>query len=94
MGDLLDGHGIARIDFLKVDVEGSEFDLFRFADGWLGRVRRIAMEVHPEFGSTPELVDRIRSGGMSVELQNNRLEPVDRIPDEGGYLFALRHRDE
>lgn len=94
MDDLLDAHGVARTDFLKVDVEGSEFDLFRFSDSWLGRVRRIAMEVHPEFGSIPELVDRIRSGGMSVELTNNRLDTVDRVPDDGGYLFALRHRDD
>lgn len=93
MDDLLDGHGVARIDFLKVDVEGSEYDLFRFCDSWLGRVRRIAMEVHPEFGSVPELADRLRSGGMSVELRNNRLDAVDRVPEDGGYLFALRNRD-
>lgn len=88
--ELLDAHGIDRVDFLKVDVEGSEFDLFRSCGPWLGRVRRIAMELHPAFGSIPELVEQIRSGGMAVELRDNHLDAVDRVPDDGGYLFARR----
>lgn len=86
--ELLAKHRIDRVDFLKVDIEGSEFDLFRSAGSWLGRVRRIGMEVHPRFGSVTELRERIRSADMSVELRNNDLVVVEHLPESGGYLFA------
>ena len=56
MQALLDRGGISRIDFLKMDIEGSEFSLLRENHQWLQQVRRIAMEVHPQFGPPDELV--------------------------------------
>ena len=42
-------HGLEKIDFLKIDIEGSEFDLFINNNEWLKNVDKIAMEVHQEF---------------------------------------------
>lgn len=44
---LLDRFGIARLDILKLDVEGAEESIFReAADVWLPRVDRILIEIH------------------------------------------------
>jgi precorrin-6B methylase 2 len=69
---------LEQIDLLKVDIEGDEFPLFAAGPGWLDRVRRIAMEVHPREGNVDDLVETLRARGFSVEL----VEP--------GYLFAVR----
>ena len=90
MEELLTRHGVERVDFLKTDIEGSEFDLFRAESRWIRRVRRIAMEVHPEFGSVSELRNGVESHGLRVELRNNGLSVVGELPPEGGYLFAIR----
>src|SRR5260370_24702397 len=68
MDELFLKHQVDQLDFLKVDIEGSEFDVFRAGSEWLSKVRRIAMEVHPEFGSASELQATLESSGMSVEL--------------------------
>ena len=90
MEALLARNGFDCVDFLKTDIEGSEFDLFRDAPAWLASVRRIAMEVHPEFGSVDDLRASIESLGLSVELRDNRLSVVGQLPPDGGYLFAIR----
>ena len=90
MEELLARHGVEQVDFLKIDIEGSEFDLFRSETSWLRRVRRIAMEVHPEFGSVPALRRTIEAHDMSVELRDNGLAVVSELRREGGYLFATR----
>jgi hypothetical protein len=39
-----------RIDLLKLDIEGSELELFtRHSEQWLNRVRMIAIELHDRF---------------------------------------------
>jgi len=90
MTELLAKHQVQQLDFLKIDIEGSEFDLFQSGRQWLRQVRRIAMEVHTHFGSASDLQAMIESEGMSVELRNNALQVVGQLPSEGGYLFATR----
>ena len=64
MPELLAENHLDQIDFLKVDIEGSEFALFgEDLDAWLPRVRRIAMEVHGDSGKPDDLRDLlVRSG--------------------------------
>jgi FkbM family methyltransferase len=90
MDDLFSKHQIDQLDFLKVDIEGSEFDVFRADAEWLNKVNRIAMEVHPEYGSASELQAALESSGMSVQLRDNDLYPVSELSALGGYLFANR----
>jgi hypothetical protein len=50
IGDILDQIGGQPIDLLKLDIEGSEFDLFsKNAGQWLDRVKVIAIEFHDRF---------------------------------------------
>lgn len=55
-----------RLDFLKVDIEGSEFALFASCQDWIARVRFIAMEIHPEAGDVPALRRRLEEHGLIV----------------------------
>jgi FkbM family methyltransferase len=83
--------GLGRIDFLKVDIEGSEFDLFSGEMDWLRLVRRVAMEVHPEHGDPSGLASALEERGFRVCLSEPGGTRVTRLPDaRGGYLYAVR----
>lgn len=89
MDTLVEQFGLDHVDFLKVDIEGSEFALFGGNPGWLGRVRRIAMEVHTRFGDPAVLAGLFRRHGFRVRLlENGRI--AEQVCGESGYLFADR----
>jgi FkbM family methyltransferase len=90
MPQLLARHGVDSVDFLKCDIEGSEFELFEHTEGWLPAVRRIAMEVHCEHGSATSLVRILEDAGFEVMLRDNLLRRVQDFSESAGYLFALR----
>jgi FkbM family methyltransferase len=87
---LLKDHGFDLVDLLKVDIEGSEFALFRGEIPWLDRVRRITMEVHPQFGDVRALSALLTARGFSVRTTDDRGIATDRPGERGGYLYALR----
>ena len=40
----------ARIDILKLDIEGAEYELFKTgAESWLGAIRQIVIELHDRY---------------------------------------------
>ena len=61
-----------RIALMKVDCEGSEYDLADALDAEAARpIEQIAMEVHPVDGrSSDAMAGRIELGGMGVERGN------------------------
>lgn len=61
-------HTIDRIDMLKLDCEGAEYEiLFTLSDEGYNKVQRIAMETHvTEEHHTEELVDFLRKKGFTV----------------------------
>ena len=62
--------GIARIDLLKLDCEGAEWDILPGADAVLPQVAQICMEYHREGEWTPErLADWLRARGFDVAVQ-------------------------
>jgi FkbM family methyltransferase len=72
----------AEVDLLKMDIEGAEADVFRTLDASvLRRIRRIAMEYHPNV-QVELLSDQFHASGFSTT----------RRDDGGGYgmLFALK----
>lgn len=46
---LLRDFGVDSIDFLKLDVEGSEREIFQHSEAWIGKVSAIAVELHDRF---------------------------------------------
>ncbi len=93
MGELLVKKEMPRVDFLKIDIEGSEFAIITQKATWLNKIQRIAMEVHPEFGDPWKLSKILRSFGFETRLTSARgsiLTNGKSVSSVGGYLFAWR----
>jgi len=75
LAGVMDERAIAAVNFLKIDCEGSEYEILRGmdADHW-ARIERIVIEYH-EFGgrSHRELMDILRSNGFEVERERTIL---------------------
>src|SRR6266446_2102816 len=67
-----------RVDFLKVDIEGSEFHIFSGTQPWVRKISRLAMEVHPEFGEPRQIVNWLSNVGFDVSITDD------------GYVYAAR----
>lgn len=46
MPQLMTDHGLARIDLLKIDIEGSELELFSGDVSWMSKVSTVVIELH------------------------------------------------
>jgi FkbM family methyltransferase len=78
---IMDDHGIDTVNYLKLDCEGSEFEVLRniSGDGW-SRIERVALEYH-EFGRdrrASELVTILEGNGFEVEVQQSLFEKLGR----------------
>jgi FkbM family methyltransferase len=71
--DIIADRAIAQIDFLKIDVEGAEFDiLFANPDETLGITQKIVIEFHEfedDIRSHMDLVDLLDSHGFKVVVE-------------------------
>lgn len=75
---LMADFGIDRIDYLKVDIEGAELELFQDAERWIDRVDAVAVELH----------DRFRPGCTRAFLNATRAFETEFARGEN--FFALR----
>jgi len=82
--DLIATAGLTRIDFLKCDIEGSEFGLIDKPSRILEMTRKIACEVHAFAGDPEELLEHVRAAGFEIG-------PVQRAED-GSVTFLARRR--
>lgn len=84
--EILRRHGLASVDLVKIDVEGSEFALFQ-APGWLEATSYVSMEVHPQHGDAREIRRALdRSGFESVVADENLVRTDD--PARAAFLYA------
>jgi len=90
MPDLMRRHALDHIDFLKVDIEGSEFALFAGGSEWLASVDRMAMEVHPKFGDVDHLVTILRDAGFQADSFDYDRRAQSMAPHETRYILARR----
>jgi hypothetical protein len=88
IADLLERHALARVDFMKIDIEGSEFDLFRDPT-WLERVRALSMELHPQYGDARSIVQALVSRGFACVLADANLA-VTTDASHADFLYAWR----
>lgn len=94
LDQLIKENNISIIDFLKIDIEGSEFDLLKNNNNWLKKVKKIAMEVHPSYGNPKELKDILEQNGFKCffrDLNNKIVESI--IGPDGEYLFANKTKN-
>lgn len=74
-------HSISKIDFLKVDCEGAEYQIFeKISDQMLGLINKVAIEHHERFvhRDHKEISDRLKNAGFTVI----------ELPDH--FIFAKR----
>lgn len=68
--NIVDKHGLGKIDLLKLDCEGSEYDiLYNTSDELLKKVRSLTMETHPgdkENESHEAMISFLESKGYTV----------------------------
>jgi FkbM family methyltransferase len=87
--EVMDAHHLDHIDFLKMDIEGAEFRIFRDSTRWLERVDNLAMEIHSHAGDPTEIVDRLRAAGFQVKwLSDSGYATSSR---DAGYIYASRN---
>lgn len=87
VADVLEQYGLDRIDLLKMDIEGSEKEVFAAADGWIDRVDAICLELHDRFkpGCSRSFFSAVRDFPIEawqgehvlVLREESRLAPVD-----------------
>lgn len=63
IGSFMEREGISRVDLMKVNIEGSEYDLMDhvIANNIHGKVRDIQIQFHKMFPDSPRRRDQIRS---------------------------------
>lgn len=88
VGELMEKYDLQHIDFLKMDIEGAEFEMFRDATPWWERVDNLAMEVHRRSGDPAEIIGRLRQVGFQVKWLDDAGYPV--APSQAGYIYASR----
>jgi FkbM family methyltransferase len=49
LSDIIRDYALANIGLLKLDIEGSEKELFEHADAWIANVDAICLELHDRF---------------------------------------------
>jgi FkbM family methyltransferase len=62
---LLESEGLATVDYMKVDVEGAEEQLFSTATTWAARVSLVKVEVHGAYGAD-RCADDLRRLGFEI----------------------------
>jgi FkbM family methyltransferase len=81
--DFIAQHDLRRIDFLKCDIEGSEFFLLNPDSRLLSMTEHLAIEIHPTGGSVSEFLKALHDNGFAVGSVVN---------DAGGACIALCKR--
>jgi FkbM family methyltransferase len=62
-----------NVDLVKIDIEGSEEELFAGELGWLDRVGAMLVEIHPDLVDVDRVVQRIESCGLQpIDSQIDR----------------------
>ncbi len=87
LSTVLKRHGLERVDLLKLDCEGAEYEILMAApSGVLKRIHRIVMEYHnmDENYQRETLGSFLEEAGYFVTWQENY------VHDDIGYLYAVR----
>lgn len=93
MEEILNIYPNRRVHLLKMDIEGSEFSLFKNKLDWLSSVDRIAMEVHSAFGDPDVILNKLKAHGFDARLCDERCHPVVKLKYKGenGIIFSARN---
>lgn len=78
--------GLTTIDFLKIDIEGGEFTLFK-ENLPLNRVRYLSMEVHRNIGDVKFLIDKLKANDFDL-VTTDSLFAETSDPEKIDYIYG------
>lgn len=84
--DIMDDNHLERIDFLKMDCEGSEGSIMRsISEDCMHRIGKIALEYHDHLSELDHtaIQDRLEKAGFTTRLKRDAKSPL-------GYIYAWR----
>jgi hypothetical protein len=82
--ELIEAGCIERIDFLKCDIEGGEFELLKPESRLLAMTRSLAIEIHAFAGDVESFVQMLIEAGFSIRSRSD-------APDGSCTVLAARH---
>lgn len=86
LDDVVEISNMPIVDFMKIDIEGSEFTLFN-ENMHLHRIRYISMEIHPMFGDVTGIILKLNHHNFNVLTTTENFKPtID--PDKVSFLYA------
>lgn len=76
LAGIISRHALARVDFIKMDIEGAEVDVFSAADlSWLEVVDKLHVELHDE-NVVATIAERLRIQGFNVERDKHHFRAL------------------
>jgi hypothetical protein len=81
-------YNLQSIDLLKIDIEGSEFDLFNGDSEWLKQIKAIVMEVHPNEGDPEIILNRLSAYNFKVKIADEDLNLIEEAK-KTTFIYAL-----
>ena len=74
LADIVEANALERVDHLKMDVEGAEYEIFQAAsDALLKKIRALSLEYHPHpEHDVSQLIERFRDCGFRVERSGSK----------------------
>lgn len=88
LDNVINKYDLHQIDFMKIDIEGSEFALFE-SPAWLRNVKYISMELHHEYGNIDNILNPLKSYGFSYISVDENFKPTSDAK-KALHLYALR----
>ena len=86
--DLLSDHSLQEVDLIKIDIEGSEFGLFK-SGGWLEKTKYLSIEVHAEHGDPRQVIKALEAHRFEYKLADAALG-LTTDPAETVLVYAWR----
>jgi FkbM family methyltransferase len=93
LSDLLKRESIEKIDLIKIDVEGAEYDIFRGVSiEDLSKINYILMEFHDNFGNIlrEDILNKLESAGFEYKIYQDDCIGEAYEYEERGTIFAVK----
>ena len=74
---------------MKLDIEGSEFELFSGNAKWLDKIRFIVMEVHPSEGDPELILKKLEAFNFNHKCATEDLV-LTSIPRNANFIYAWK----